>query len=71
VSTSNMILAEGKARYLAVRAGFVCQGTTLNAWCRQNGTHIQNVREAFFGRWKGNRASSLVARVTEAAEVKR
>jgi len=56
--------------YLRARAGFVGQGTTLNAWCKKNGTHIQNVRDAFLGRWTGEKATLLMARVTKAAGVK-
>lgn len=55
--------------YLRVRASFIGQGTTLNAWCKQNGTHIQNVRDAFFGRWTGEKAALLVEKVTTAAGV--
>lgn len=70
VSTINTQDEAGKARYLKVRTGFVAQGLTLNAWCNQNGTHIQNVRDAFFGRWKGPQASALVEKVAAAAGVK-
>lgn len=69
MSVNNTRSSDGKARYVKVRAAFVGQGTTLNAWCNLNGMHIQNVREAFFGRWKGDKASALVARVTEASGV--
>lgn len=58
-----------QALYLKVRAAFVGQGTTLNAWCKENGTHLQNVRDAFFGRWSGEKASLLVERVTAAAGI--
>ena len=57
----------GKASYHMVRAGFIMQGTTLNEWCAENGTRIQNVRDAFFGRWKGPGADELVRRVTLAS----
>lgn len=70
MSTPNTTVEEGKAHYVKVRAAFVGQGTTLNAWCKVNGLHIQNVREAFFGRWNGDKASALVARVTQAAGIK-
>ena len=56
--------SEGKARYQKVRAGFIVQGTTLTQWCQSNGTHIQNVRDAFFGRWIGPKATELIKRVT-------
>ena len=67
MSLPNMNDAEGKDRYQTVRAGFVLQGTNLTHWCRQNGTHIQNVRDAFFGRWKGPKANELADRVFLAA----
>lgn len=57
----------GKVRYQQARAGFILQGTTLNEWCRQHGAHIQNVRDAFFGKWNGPAAEALVARITQAA----
>lgn len=56
-----------KATYQKVRAGFIVQGTTLNEWCRENGTHIQNVRAVFFGSWKGPKATHLKSRVMLAA----
>ena len=59
-----------KARYQAVRAGFVAQGTTLTAWCRENGTRIQNVRDAFFGNWNGPAACRLLELVTDASRAK-
>lgn len=58
-----------KARYLRVRAAFIASGSNLNAWCNQNDLHIQNVRAAFVGGWKGDKAAALIARVTAAAGV--
>ena len=58
-----------KGRYLKVRAAFVGQGTTLNAWCRENGLHLQNVRDAFAGKWRGVAASAIIQRVIAAAGV--
>lgn len=70
MSLTNTPKDADQAQYLRVRAAFIGQGTTLNTWCKQNGTHIQNVRDAFFGRWKGERALALITRVTDAAGVK-
>jgi hypothetical protein len=61
--------AEGKVRYQKVRAGFILQGSTLNQWCRENGVHIQNVRDIFLGRWQGPKATELRHRVSSAAGV--
>lgn len=58
-----------QAPYLRTRAAFVEQGTTLNAWWKLNGTPLQNVRDAFFGRWTGEKATVLLERVTKAAGV--
>lgn len=67
MSSINTQEGAGKASYQMVRAGFIMQGTTLNEWCAENGTRIQNVRDAFFGRWKGPGADELVRRVTLAS----
>lgn len=56
-----------KERYQALKAGFIRQGTTLTEWCRCNGTYIQNVRDAVFGRWCGPKASKLLIKVEKAA----
>lgn len=71
MSGSNTPKANEKELYRRVRANFVAQGTTLNAWCEANGTRIQNVRDAFFGNWKGPKARALVDRVNEAAGTRR
>ncbi len=64
VNTSNN---DGKASYQKARAGFILKGTTLTEWCKANGTHIQNVRAAFFGDWNGPGAEKIKRRVTEAS----
>lgn len=69
MSVNNTPIDLGQVRYLRVRAAFVSQGTTLNAWCKANGSHIQNVRDAFFGKWKGERAAEMVARIVVASGV--
>jgi hypothetical protein len=58
------------ARYLRVRSAFVAQGTTLTAWCKSNGLHIQNAHDALLGRWSGDGASALVSKVVAAAGLK-
>ena len=57
-----MNIAEGKARCKKARAGFIIQGTTLTLWCRENGTCIQNVRDAIFGKWQCPKATDLINR---------
>lgn len=56
-----------QAEYSRLKAAFVARGTTLNAWCKANDTHIQNVRDAAFGNWKGPSAEALLERVLDAA----
>lgn len=68
MSVSNTQEEAIQAQYRSVKAGFVQQGTTLNAWSRENGTRIQNVRDAFFGIWRGQGAAALIAKVTAAAK---
>lgn len=64
----NMTEEKRKERYQKARAGFVMQGTTLTQWCKSNDTYIQNVRDAFLGKWNGPSAQELVKRVECAAK---
>jgi len=52
-----------------VKAGFIMQGTTLHAWCLQNGIAPQNAGKALKGDWKGPKATLLVSRILDAAGV--
>ena len=56
-----------KECYLKVPAGFVAQGTSLNAWCQTSGLHIQNVRDASLGKWNGPSSDALRKRVVTAS----
>lgn len=47
--------------YRAVRAAFIARGTTLNAWCKDNGLYRQTVEKAL----KGLRHSRNGARIRE------
>lgn len=67
MSGNNTPLPLDQADYNRIKAAFVARGTTLNAWCRANGVHIQNVRDAAFGRWRGAGASALMAKVIDSA----
>lgn len=59
----------GKELYRRVRAGFLLQGTSLKAWCREQGTHDSNVQRALIGSWDGPRARELRRRVVRAARI--
>ncbi|MEP2707835.1 MAG: hypothetical protein ABJQ71_19325 [Roseibium sp.] len=51
----------------AVRAGFVLQGTSLNAWCRANGVVRRTAEQSLSGENKSTNAVALVARIRLAA----
>jgi len=54
--------------YQHVRAGFVLNGTSLNAWCRANGVAHQNARSALMGEWTGPKAAEMVHRLVAASQ---
>lgn len=58
----------GKNLLLRVRTGFVAQGSSLNAWCRANGIHIQNARMTLLGNWNGPKGKELRGRLIETSE---
>jgi len=60
--------APGEHLLAAVRAGFVQQGTSLSAWCEQNGVARQNVRTALLGGWNGPRAQELRTQIVLASK---
>ncbi len=60
-------LTPSKDLYLKVRAGFVAQGTTLNAWCRANGHLRGNARHALIGSWDGPKGRAFRADLVKAA----
>jgi hypothetical protein len=55
--------------HLRVRLGFILQGSTLKAWCRQNGVHSSNARAALVGFWNGPGAKRLRERIVKAARI--
>lgn len=60
----------GRDLLLAVKAGFVRQGTTLTRWSRENGTHISNTRNALLGAWNGPKGQAMRRKVIKAAGLK-
>lgn len=58
----------GERLLATVRAGFVQQGTSLTAWCDQNGLTRQNVRTALLGGWNGPKAQQLRSQIVEASK---
>lgn len=54
----------------AIRAGFVAQGTSLNAWCLAEGVKPTNAYKALAGKWTGPKATALIERLAQAARVK-
>ncbi len=53
-----------------VRAGFIKQGTSLSAYCRQNGIEGKTVHRLLSGKWDGKKAREIRAQLIEAANVK-
>lgn len=54
-------------RQRRIRAGFVVQGTSLTAWCKERGVRHQNARKALDGVWTGPKAAALVEEILQAA----
>ena len=63
------IAEELRHRHRLVRAGFIAQGSSFQAWCVREGVTRQNAGKALMNQWKGPKASALVARILEAAKV--
>lgn len=55
--------------YNRVRAGFITQDTTLQAWCRENDILRQNALNCLVGVWNGPKAKALRARLIKAANI--
>lgn len=55
----------GPELYQKVRGGFIARGTTLAAWCRENGHNPTNARSALVGAWNGPKGRKLRRRLAE------
>lgn len=53
-----------------VRAAFIINDTTLKAWCRENGVHPSNARNAVIGSWNGPAGKAMRARIIRASGLK-
>ncbi len=62
-------LGDVRHKLNSVRAGFVAQGTSLHAWCRENGIDTPTARRAINGQSKGPKAAALAERLLLAAGV--
>jgi hypothetical protein len=58
-----------KQLYASVRAGFIAKHTSLNKWCKENGIHRQNARDALLGIWAGDAGLAVRERLIEASGV--
>lgn len=54
---------------LAIKAGFIRQGTSFTQWCREHDVDRQNARVAVLGGWRGPKASALIEKISKAAGV--
>ncbi len=57
--------------YLAVRGGFITQGSTFAAWCRAKGVNPTNARSALIGAWNGPKGKALRTEMIEASGITR
>ena len=67
--TNENLLENFKQRHRLVRAAFIAQGTSFQAWCIQEGVTRQNADKALMNQWQGPKASTLIARILQAAKV--
>lgn len=57
----------GPELLVQVRAAFIKQGISLQAWCIQHGIYRQNARACLIGKWNGPKATQLRNRLIAAA----
>lgn len=50
-----------------IKASFILRGTTMAAWCRENGVNPPNAREAVMGTWDGPAGRALRGRLCQVA----
>ena len=60
-------MAELAQQWQEIRIGFISQGTSLHAFCKENGIHRPNAKKAFGGDWNGKKAIALRNRLIEAS----
>jgi len=58
---------ENKGRVQRIRAALILKGMTIAAWCRVEHVDDSNLHKALNGRWRGDKARELVARIEKAA----
>ncbi|MBF0108031.1 MAG: hypothetical protein HQL76_02490 [Magnetococcales bacterium] len=64
-----MLAEQESAIFPKVKAGFVEQGTTFTAWCRQRKVNTSNAKAALLGAWTGPKARALKAELLVAAKI--
>lgn len=62
-------MQEGKELTQEVRAGFIKQGTSLAAYCRDNNIDSSNVYKALRGKWNGKKSQALIKKLIDASKV--
>lgn len=66
---NNDSFKSGQELYLAVRTGFVGQGSSLTAWCRENGINPTSARSVLIGTWNGPKGMALRSRIIDGAGI--
>jgi hypothetical protein len=62
-------MATSKELHQKVRAGFIVQGTSLNAWCQKNSITRQYADLVLLKKRDGDKARELRRRIVEAANI--
>lgn len=52
-----------------IRIAFISQGSSLHAFCKENGIHRPNARKAYSGKWNGKKAQELREYLAKAANI--
>lgn len=52
-----------------VKGGFIAQGLSLTAWCKNNGVKPSNIKQCLIGAWDGPKAKELRARVIDDSRI--
>ncbi len=60
---------EIKDRMNRIRSGFISQGSSLAAWCREEGMNRGNVYKALLQEWRGTKADQIVQKVLSASGI--
>lgn len=70
MSVANTTQSEKASHYINIRMAFMLMGSSLHAWCGDEGIHMQNARAAILGQWSGPKAIQLIEKIEIAAGIR-